>query len=78
VDFESVDAGGFEVQLDRELRRPDQLRITLRRFPRTKVRVRGLAVGVYGSGDGGGGDLWDSGGGGGGGDGGGHGGGHGH
>jgi hypothetical protein len=70
VDFETIDAGGFEVLLDPELSRPAELRITLRHFPRAKVRVRGLRAGVDGGGDcgGGGGDVcWDSGGGGGGG-----------
>ena len=75
VDFELVPGGGFELLLDRGLERPRTVDVSLGRWPRRRVRVRGLKyqpggaateeVGPAGH------VLWDNLGGGGGGDGGG-------
>ncbi len=75
LEFDQLDAGGFQLFLDRELPRPERIEVTLGRWPRRKLRVTGFggeAAGGFG------GVAWDSGGdgdGGGGGNGGGNGGG---
>jgi hypothetical protein len=43
-DLEPVHAGGFELFLDRNLERPNVLDVELRRWPWSRIRVRGLRV----------------------------------
>jgi hypothetical protein len=72
--LDQVDAGGFELFVDRELERPHRVDVSVRRWPRRRLRVRGFGPGAPTPGDG---LIWDSAGSGGGGDGGGGGGGNG-
>ena len=43
-ELEVVYGGGFELLLDRELERPDVVDVSLRRWPRRRIRVQGVRV----------------------------------
>ncbi len=45
VTFERVDTGAFTLLLDATLRRPEELRVDLARWPRRRVLVRGFGAG---------------------------------
>jgi hypothetical protein len=45
VDFEELDAGGFQLLLDRTLPKPRTIEIDLHRWPWRRIRVRGFQQG---------------------------------
>ena len=65
VDWERVDAGGFDVLVDRALPEPKTIQIELRRWPWRRLRAIGFGAGEAGDGDSSPLILWDSAGGGG-------------
>ena len=63
VEWDRIDAGGFELLLDPELPIAETIHVALRRWPWRRLRVSGFATGVASDGDPGPLLLWDSGGG---------------